>query len=697
MASDGGGSLISKSHRDVLDIVDSLRSSGVGQYIELPQIIVCGDQSAGKSSVLEAISGLSFPTKDALCTRFATELILRRSKEGTSHVKFSIIPGPGRDEVAEEKLRDFQYATSDETETNLGHVVDAAAVQMAALDGPDAVFFKDILRVEMSSPQQPHLTLVDLPGLFLAGSKDQSIEDAQLVESLVMSYMKQPRSIILAVVSAKSEFNLQQVTELTRQVDPEGTRTLGLITKPDTLDGGSEGEQAYFNMAQNKDVKFRLGWHVIKNRDFKMRNCTREERDASEKAFFSTGIWQNLSPTHLGISALVSRLSKVLHDHNLAQLPRVMDDIQSGIDDCRTGLERLGESRGTLTEQRRYLLRVAHTFTSLVSAAVDGAYTDQSFFGDVSSDAGYARRLRARVQNALIDFSDHIHCHGHSDIIVDDDSRGSTEEGMEPEASRDQKIITRSEMVRLVKKMMSRSRGRELPGTFNPLLVDEVISDANDMLVEAMRFSTDDDTAENIIRGIVTPDFKKISSNVKETLYSISRSHMHGHPITYNHYLTDTVQDAQKSRLERNLKEALSEYYPSMTDAKGHRPGNAFNTMNPAALLSGLVAAVEQDMETFAAAALVDTMQAYYKVSLKRFIDDIGVLVIEEHLMNKLPEVFSPDVVCLLGDDRIAYLAGESDETMEQRKRLTEKLSVLQKCRDQLNNALNRGFSSSIS
>jgi hypothetical protein len=71
-------SLQSKDHEELLNIIDKLRSQGISRYIDLPQLIVCGDQSSGKSSVLEAVSGLRFPTKDNLCTRFATELILRR-------------------------------------------------------------------------------------------------------------------------------------------------------------------------------------------------------------------------------------------------------------------------------------------------------------------------------------------------------------------------------------------------------------------------------------------------------------------------------------------------------------------------------------------------------------------------------------------------------------------------------------------
>ena len=65
----------------LLDVIDALRAEGLSEYTALPQLIVCGDQSSGKSSVLEAISGVPFPRKDTLCTRFATEVILRRAKE----------------------------------------------------------------------------------------------------------------------------------------------------------------------------------------------------------------------------------------------------------------------------------------------------------------------------------------------------------------------------------------------------------------------------------------------------------------------------------------------------------------------------------------------------------------------------------------------------------------------------------------
>jgi GTP-binding protein EngB required for normal cell division len=88
----GSVALQSKEHRDLLDIIDKLRSKGISRYVDLPEIIVCGEQSAGKSSVLEAISGMSFPTKDNLCTRFVTELVLRPDE--TPGVRVSIHAHP---------------------------------------------------------------------------------------------------------------------------------------------------------------------------------------------------------------------------------------------------------------------------------------------------------------------------------------------------------------------------------------------------------------------------------------------------------------------------------------------------------------------------------------------------------------------------------------------------------------------------
>lgn len=404
---------------------------------------------------------MSFPTKDSLCTRFATELILRHTDDHVEEkCRVTISPGPDRPDQEKARLEQFQH-TEIPDNSNIGVLIDEAKEAMGVGIDRGRTFCKDVLRIELSGPTQPHLTIVDLPGLFRAGNKEQSAQDAAIVQSLVLSYMKNPRSIILAVVSAQSNFALQEVTQHAREIDVRGIRTLGLVTKPDTLDVDSASERDYFDLVQNRDVKFRLGWHVMRNRDFKTRDATNEERDQAEVKFFDQGIWAGLPRSQKGAASLRTRLSQVLKDQILDQLPEVLEEIQRGLDDCSNKLEKLGTARGTISEQRKYLFKTNHHFSDLITKAKNGMYQDK-FFGDAREDEGYRKRLRAVVQNTLTEFSHKMRINGQARKVVDVAS-GS-----------DQRQVSRADYLREVKDLMIRTRGCELPGTYNPFIIGEL-------------------------------------------------------------------------------------------------------------------------------------------------------------------------------------------------------------------------------
>jgi GTP-binding protein EngB required for normal cell division len=606
------GILQLKDHRDLLDIVDTLRSKGISRYVDLPEIIVCGDQSAGKSSVLEAISGMSFPTKDNLCTRFATELILRRDL--TPKVRAFINPGPERSTEEKKRLASFNVEI-DITHLNIGHVIEKAKEAMGISDAK--VFSTDTLRVELCGPTQPHLTLVDLPGLFRAGNRDQSVDDAAAVRKTVQSYMKRQRSIILAVVSAKNDFALQEVTELARELDPKGSRTLGLITKPDTLDTGSDSEAAYLKLAQNKDVVFRLGWHVLKNRDYGMRDASSAERDEAEEKFFATGPWTSLDPTHLGVKSLKPRLSNVLKDQIVHQLPSLLQDVLSARAECQLRLDRLGTPRATFEEQRRYLLRAGQEFSGLMKAAIDGIYNDR-FFGRAKTEEGYQKRLRAVVQNSLTEFEEDMRVNGQTQIIVDFVSNPRTLASGK---------ISRSDYIKEVTALMKRSRGRELPGTFSPLFIGELFTEQcepwKDIAVEAkegiihsvnivVQALLSHIAVEEIADGlfqIISPGIEKLKDDLSRKLTELLDPHYNGHPITYNHYLTDNVQKAQSERRKRTFETILKKVVGIDVFRESQK-----HSIAPQSLLNMLENQTEVDMETYASDLAIDYMQAYYKV-----------------------------------------------------------------------------------
>ena len=131
--------------------------------VDLPQIIVCGSQSSGKSSTLESLSGIAFPTSEGLCTRFATELILRRSDKPQIKVQIQ----PSADRTEEERTKLLKFCETQGEQRSLSNIIEAAKIEMglSGTSGGSRVFSTDVLRIESTSPNAPNLTLVDLPGL----------------------------------------------------------------------------------------------------------------------------------------------------------------------------------------------------------------------------------------------------------------------------------------------------------------------------------------------------------------------------------------------------------------------------------------------------------------------------------------------------------------------------------------------------
>jgi hypothetical protein len=143
--------LQSDEQRGLMDLVDRLRRNGLSSFLQLPQIVVCGDQSSGKSSVLEAITEIPFPRKENLCTRFATEISMRRDIE--DKISCKINPDDTRPEHEQRKLRAFNETI--ENFNDLPDIIDSAT-ELMGLDASKA-FSRDVLSIEICGPGRPQL------------------------------------------------------------------------------------------------------------------------------------------------------------------------------------------------------------------------------------------------------------------------------------------------------------------------------------------------------------------------------------------------------------------------------------------------------------------------------------------------------------------------------------------------------------
>ncbi|KAK5110093.1 hypothetical protein LTR85_001555 [Meristemomyces frigidus] len=560
----------SEEQRLVLDTVAQIRKCGLEAVLPLPQIAVCGNQSSGKSSVLEALTEVPFPRNDNLCTRFATEITLRRA--AVDSLRLSIIPDEVRSAAEKASISGFSETIVDFSElpTTISKAASVMGITSNAYDAPAVsttrAFAKDVLSFVIEGPNRPQLTVVDVPGLIQNATKGVSEQDKEMVAEITDFYIKQPRTICLAVIQTTDDYANQPILTKVREVDSEGNRTLGIITKPDRLSAGSGTEEAFIGLARNEDVFFKLGWHVVKNRKFEESHLSIEERNDSETRFFRTSNFNILPADCCGIESLRVRLSSLLFDHVKRELPNLRQDLDVALAETDAQLGKLGASRASTIECRNYLTSLSLQCLEITKAAADGHYesvyfqsrSDSTF--DVDSPAS-VRRFRAAIQLVNRTFAEGIRRKG-AKYFISTKARSpdawisSSSEGLPAP-------LSHKEALQWVSRVLVRSRGKEPVGNYNPLIIGELFwelsskwehfaADHVDQVSEICTMFTNtllEETCPKDVRTRLTElkikeSLQKRRDRATEELCRILEDKQ-DFPATYNHYYTDNVQKAR--------------------------------------------------------------------------------------------------------------------------------------------------------
>ncbi|KAG9375859.1 hypothetical protein A1F94_013603 [Pyrenophora tritici-repentis] len=292
----------------MLEKIDSLFACGVGELVSLPQIVVVGDQSSGKSSVLEGLIKKLLLRDSGLCTRFATQIIFRRAAR--EQVVVSIIPD--------------QHAS---TEHSNREIMQEAHEEMGLSsnnnDGiPKPTFSNDVLLLEISGPEQEHLSVIDVPGIFKSTTEGVTTKaDIQLVRNM-------------------------EILELAAEADVHGDRTLGVLTKPDLVDRGAE--PGMVDLVEGRARQMKLGWHIIRNPGQKDLQDMSMDRGDLEAAFFrSSAPWSSIEKGKTGIDSLRLRVKEVLSSLVKKECPKVQAEIKGRLASCRRQLNGLGLEQNT--------------------------------------------------------------------------------------------------------------------------------------------------------------------------------------------------------------------------------------------------------------------------------------------------------------------------------------------------------------
>ncbi|KAL2284662.1 hypothetical protein FJTKL_08756 [Diaporthe vaccinii] len=643
---------LADEQRGLLELIDKLQFAQLDN-VKLPQICVVGDQSAGKSSVLEAITGTPFPRDAGACTRFATEIRLRRAPETSLNV--SIIPDKNRDLKAQEALRSF--GGNVDHNMNFEQLMRYAVDLIAPKNIPGRFAARDILVVEKRGPDMPLLTLVDLPGLVRNANNDQSLDDIKTIETLCERYMKSSRTIILAVVGGNSDYVQAPILTKARQYDPTGSRTIGVLTKPDLTE--SIGlEDKFIDLINNKDKAnyFQLGWYVLLNpgpREAGQPWPTGRERRQREEEFFGRGKWRSLPESMCGADALKQKLSVQLQRHIGRHVKTLRRQIQKALDDTETELKSMGEGKDTPEEMRIELVELFSASKELVIPAVYGFYKNppgKTFFRSTADPRGTpAQNLRARAAEENDSFSSRIREHGRKFGFAHAPAGGK-------DLSEEQKQnYVRQE----VQTLLNQIRGSEFPGDAKPRAVymlfqsyseywprmaqehkDNLGVVCNEFLSELIDYSWPKRMREPLRREFLDLQLKQLMEKAQEELELLSQD-MHLEVQPYD----PEYEEKLRSWQARSLSE---EGAPQWSEAQ----------------------------------EVLEKMLIYYELSAKSFIRNTIVQVIERHLLQGMYNIFESLHVLKMSEETILAIAAENKQTRERRILLKSRKKAIEEAKD---------------
>lgn len=323
--------------------------------LDLPQVAVVGGQSSGKSSVLEALVGRDFlPRGPEICTRRPLVLQLVQAPRGEPEFgEFLHLPG--------QRIFDFSRVREEiQKETDRGCGA-GQAVSSAAI------------RLRISSPHVLTMTLVDLPGITKVPVGDQPSDIEARIREMIHEYIQHESCIILAVHPANQDLANSDALTTARAVDPDGLRTVGVLTKLDIMDRGTDAAAAL----RGEVVPLRLGYVGCVNRcqaDIKENVPIQAARDA-ETAFFRKHPAYGKVAEQCGTRALAERLNGILVQHIRGQLPHLRTSLQRGLSERLMKLQALGEGArsGDRHAQGGLVLRLLKDYCGSLTGELDGS------------------------------------------------------------------------------------------------------------------------------------------------------------------------------------------------------------------------------------------------------------------------------------------------------------------------------------
>ncbi|KAM0078132.1 hypothetical protein ACKRZS_009656 [Fusarium odoratissimum] len=310
----------SQHNRILFDAIDALQSFGAGD-LSIPQLIIVGGQSSGKSSLLQSLTGIPFPVDSGCCTRFPTRIVSRRT-EPDSDDSFRITIDPAEVDVpgldpASDNIKNYECSGKILTKERFAKVIDEISSEFMGLRtglGEDRKnFVAEVLKIELSGPHRSYFSILDLPGTFQNASAVNETDQVK-VEAMVKEYMNNEDNIVI----------------------------LGRLPG---------------------------GWFLVRNRADKDPDSF--DLSAAEKKLFSKSPWNSVSQSRLGSTAAKSYLGTLLSSKIRDCFPTLRSTIQHNLEERQHEKTMLGEPRTSHAARQQFVVATVRKYEEMAQTALD--------------------------------------------------------------------------------------------------------------------------------------------------------------------------------------------------------------------------------------------------------------------------------------------------------------------------------------
>jgi len=411
-------------------LINHLRDVGADLDLDLPRIVFAGKQSAGKSSLVEALTGICLPRAHRTCTRCPIEVTTKRSTSKdipwSCDISLRILYDRDNDISTANPPSVRHIRTVSEAER--AHVAkyireaqdcilavqfdDTSSLNSSAVSGKKQLFTRNIVSVQITGSECEDLALVDLPGLIQSQEEKENEVYIGLVESLVKDYLSRRNTVIVSCIASDEDIENQKIYKLARDVDPEGLRTIGVLTKPDKIERGTEGD--IISILKGDIYSLKEGFYAVRSpnkeeldqissTDKRPQGSFQEGRDIEANFFISNDMGSLLhaaAPERCGSRNLLRQLSHMLKTLIDEQVPDMMAEVTKLVERTSAELEGLGK-KVSKQDSRRVLNDFIREFASTAGDVIRSAGNRRSFWHSCRT---IFENARAEIQNAAPSF-----------------------------------------------------------------------------------------------------------------------------------------------------------------------------------------------------------------------------------------------------------------------------------------------------